>query len=90
MRSEELLARAADADVPEVAIRLRREAAAAREDELRHALDFVARVAEEAQGAELARLGDRLAGIFGAVLARLNGAPRLGLLDRVGQARDGR
>ena len=79
--SEDLLARAAEADVPEVAIRLRREAAAAREDELRRALDLVAAAAEGARDQDLIRLAERVGTIFGAILARLHGTPRLEALQ---------
>ena len=84
--SDELLSQAAEADVPEAATRLRREAAAAREDELRRALDLVASAVEGLSGQDLVRLGDRLAGLFGSALARLHGAPRLERLEALQQA----
>jgi hypothetical protein len=53
------------------------------------AIAALAQAVEKAEGPELVRLGDRVGAIFGAVLARLHGAPRLEILERARRARGG-
>jgi hypothetical protein len=79
--SEELEDRAAEADDPRASMRLHQEAQALRAVEFRRAVAELEALVTRADDDELPRLSEPLGLVFGQVLHRLQGAPRLAALE---------